>query len=356
MNMSYIKSSIQKLNGYISPPQKEYLAKLNQNESPFDVPQPIKDELAEKIRHTPWNRYPVNESPELMQKLADWHGVARNQIILGNGSNQLFQTLLTATISPGDNALYTPPTFSLYHLFMDIYQGKLLPVMHPPESEYPIDKVLDCIKTQQPRLIFLCSPNNPTGYEMSMDMVEAICAAAEGLVFFDEAYGEFSEQSAIPLLQRFDNLLVSRTFSKAFSLAGLRFGYFIGNELLIRELRKVNLPYNINLFTEMTALRLLDERKTMQRNIDYIKTEKKRLYMALQEINGLQATPSAANFILVKGPDDLDLFQALKDRGVLVRDVSSYPLLNGRQRITVGLQAQNNLLLKTLESIMQDYK
>jgi histidinol-phosphate aminotransferase len=353
---AFIKKSVLDLKGYASPPQKEFKAKLNQNESPFDVPQQLKDELSETIRNTCWNRYPVNESPDLKQKLADRHGVDVNQIILGNGSNQLFQTLLTATIAPGDKALYTPPTFSLYDLFMDIYEGELIEIMQTPDEEYPIDQVLSAIKEHNPKLIFICSPNNPTGYEVSLEMVERICKIAEGLVFFDEAYAEFTEQSAIPLLDKYENILISRTFSKAFSLAGLRFGYFIGRENVIRELRKVNLPYNINLFTEMVSLRLLDEQSRMQENIDFLKEERERMFALLKHIDGIHVTASAANFLLIKGPDNLNLFQELKDRGVLVRDVSSYPMLQGRQRITVGFKDENDLLLETLKSIMDDYK
>ena len=352
---TYFKRSVLELDGYSSPPQKEFKAKLNQNESPFDVPQAIKDELVEAIRKASWNRYPVNESPDLKLKLAERHGLDVNQIILGNGSNQLFQTLLTATVSPGDIALVTPPTFSLYDLYMNIYDGRLIEILHPPDEDYPIEQVLAAIDKQNPKLIFICSPNNPTGYELDMSMVEIICQKAKGLVFLDEAYGEFTKQTAIPLLHKYENLLISRTFSKAFSLAGLRFGYFVGRDNVIRELQKVNLPYNINLFTEMAAIRLLDEWAAMKANIDYLLAERIRLYNRLNEIEGLHASPSSANFLLVKGPDDLDLFQALKKHGVLVRDVSSYPLLAGRQRITVGFKAENDLLLETIQTIMDDY-
>ena len=351
---AYFKKSVLDLHGYTSPPQKEYRTKLNQNESPFDVPQHLKNELAEAAKKLAWNRYPVNESPALMEKLALRHGVKARQIVLGNGSNQLFQTLLTATIEPGDAVIYTPPTFSLYDLYTDIYNGELVEVLQPPGADYPTDKVLAAINAKNPKLVFICSPNNPTGAEIDLSIVERICRASTGLVFFDEAYGEFSDQSAIPLLEKYENLLISRTFSKAFSMAGLRFGYFVGNEPVIDQLRKVNIPYNVNLFTEMAALRLLDEEDEMRRQVHYIKDERDRVAVEMQAIDGITIFPSAANFILIKGPDFL--FQALKDRGVLVRDVSSYPLLSGHQRVSIGFKEENDLFLKTLKQIMDDYE
>ncbi len=351
----YFKKSVLKLHGYTSPPQKEYKAKLNQNESPFDVPDALKNELSDAAKKLAWNRYPLNESPALMQKLAQRHDVQPQQILLGNGSNQIFQTLLTATLEPGDAVLYTPPTFSLYDLYTDIYDGNLVEVLQAPGADYPIEKVLSAIKQNNPKLIFICSPNNPTGWEIDLSLVKDICKAASGLVFFDEAYGEFAEQSAIPLLPKYENLLVSRTFSKAFSMAGLRFGYFVGNEPVIAQLRKVNIPYNVNLFTEMVALRLLDSEAEMHKQVQYLKDERDRVAADMQKINGITVFPSAANFILIKGPDDLDLFRTLKDRGVLVRDVSSYPLLKGHQRVSIGFKDENDLFIETLETIMREY-
>ncbi len=351
---NYIKKSVLKLHGYTSPPQKEYKAKLNQNESPFDVPNLLKEELAEAAKNLEWNRYPLNESPALMEKLAQRHNVVSRQILLGNGSNQIFQTLLTATLEPGNAVLYTPPTFSLYDLYTDIYDGKLIEVLQAPGAAYPIEKVLAAIKEHNPKLVFICSPNNPTGWEIDLSLVEEICRATNGLVFFDEAYGEFTEQSAIPLLPKFENLLISRTFSKAFSMAGLRFGYFVGNEPVIDQLRKVNIPYNINLFTEMVALRVLDYESEMRMHVQYLKDERDRVALEMHKIDGITVFPSAANFILLKGPENLDLFRALKDRGVLVRDVSSYPLLTGHQRVSIGFKEENDLFLETLKNIMRD--
>ena len=348
----FFKQVVMDMEGYASPPQKAYRVKLNQNESPFDVPAPVKQELVEAAKQLAWNRYPINESPALAQKLAQRHRVRAQQILLGNGSNHLFQTLLTAALEPNDAVVYTVPTFSLYELYTDIYQGRRIEIPQSPGTAYPLEAVLRAIKQEQPRIVYLCSPNNPTGNEIDLDCVRSICRMTEGLVFFDEAYGEFSEQTAISLLEEFDNLIISRTFSKAFSMAGLRFGYFVANAPVIEQLRKVNLPYNVNLFTELVALRLLDFEKEMTENIAYLKQERERVYAELRKMRGLEVFPSNANFLLIRGPERINLFHELKERGILVRDVSSYPLLRGFQRVTIGFREENDLFLSTLAEIL----
>ncbi len=351
---NFFKPSVLNLEGYASPPQKQFKAKLNQNESPFDVPDDLKELCLKVMEKIEWNRYPINESPGLRHKLAERHEVAPEQILLGSGSNQIFQTLLTATLRPGDVSVVLPPTFSLYELFLNIYDGEVAEVLIEPDAkDFPLEQVLATINETQPKLTFLCSPNNPTGAELDLDHARAICEAAPGLVFFDEAYGEFSEQTAVLLLPQFDNLIISRTFSKAFSMAGLRFGYFITSPDIIAQLRKVNIPYNVNLFTEAVALMLLDHQELMQKNVDYLKTERDRMAMELRQMEKITVYPSAANFLLIKGPEEINLFAELKNRGVLVRDVGSYPLLGGFQRVSVGFRDENNLFLDTLKKIVE---
>ncbi|MDZ7723357.1 MAG: histidinol-phosphate transaminase [candidate division KSB1 bacterium] len=351
----YFKTSVLDLDGYSSPPQKEFKVKLNQNESPFDVPEEIKNRCIQRIEQLAWNRYPINNSQLLRDKLAARHAVSADQILLGNGSNQLFQTLLTAVLSPGDGVLLTPPTFSLYQLFAKIYDASIIEVMHPPDESYPLDKVLEKIKHESPRLVIVCSPNNPTGAEISLPDVENICRNAPGLVLFDEAYGEFSDREAVSLVQRHENLVVSRTFSKAFSMAGLRFGYLIAQRPVIQQLGKVNLPYNVNVFTEQVAMELLNHQSDLMQHVQYLQTERDRVYALLQRLSTVTVYPSAANYLLLKGPDDLDLFEALKKHGILVRDVGSYPLLQGHQRVTIGCKEENDLFLDALQRVMQEY-
>ncbi len=339
--------------GYVSPPQQNYRVKLNQNESPFDVPAQLKKELTEAALQLEWNRYPVYRSLPLTERLAERHGVLPEHILPGNGSNQLLQTVLMAALQPDEAVLYTVPTFSLYELYTDVFLGRSVELPQAPGAEYPMKAILTAVREQRPKIVFICSPNNPTGAEVDLESVRRICAAADGLVFFDEAYAEFTEQSAVDLLPHCPNLIVSRTFSKAFSMAGLRFGYLIASAEIIEQLRKVNLPYGVNIFTETAAVRLLDHEQELMRNVAYLKAERERLFSALSSMPGIEVFPSKANFLLLRSSAGVDLFQALKSRGVLVRDVSSYPLLKGCVRVTVGFHEENDLFLEVLTDVLR---
>jgi histidinol-phosphate aminotransferase len=344
----YFKKNIVNLSGYIPPPQEIMRAKLNQNESPFDLPDVFKKEVLQQALTLTWNRYPVNESPVLKERLAEWHGVLPEQILLGNGSNQLLQTLLSSTIESGEKVLYFPPTFGLFETFTTVFSGKKLELFQSPEKPFQLAETLSVIKEQQPKMVLLCSPNNPTGAEMDLRDVETICRAASGLVFMDEAYGEFSLQTAIPLVQSFPQLIISRTFSKAFSLAGLRLGYLISSVQNIEQLRKANLPYNINLLTELIAERLLFQKEMMLKQVADLAKERDWLYGEMQKIKAIRAFPSFANFILFRCPDGKAVFNKLKEHGILVRDVSGYPLLKNHLRVSVGHRRENEWFLDEL--------
>lgn len=350
------KPAVAALAGYEPPPQETMRAKLNQNESPFDLPRAFKERVLEEVLELAWNRYPVDGSPALREALARLHGQQPQQILLGNGSNQLLQTLLSGVVAPGSKVLFFPPTFGLFELFTTINGGEPLPMLSPPGSPFDLEQALELIRRHGPGLVLICSPDNPTGAELTPEQISTICAAAPGLVLVDEAYGEFSAFSAIPLLDRHENLIISRTFSKAFSMAGLRLGYLISSAANIAQLRKANLPYNINLITERIALRLLadpapllEQVAWIRREREWLQTEMTRLAEAVAgEERGLRVYPSAANFILFRVSNGKRTFRGLKEQGILVRDVSGYPLLQDHLRVNVGLHQENEWFLAAL--------
>jgi histidinol-phosphate aminotransferase len=354
VSTKYFKKSVAELPGYVSPPQTGMQAKLNQNESPFDVPQEIKDKLVKDFTKLEWNRYPLNESPVLKEKLAALHNVNSNQVLLGNGSNQLLQTLLTATIESGDKVLYCPPTFSLFELYVPTYGGQAVEFPIRPGNVFPIDSILETIESEKPKVVLLCSPNNPTGAEILRNDILKILDNYNGLLFLDEAYGEFSSWTAIPEIKNYENLIVSRTFSKAYSLAGLRFGYFIARKGVIDQLRKVNLPYNVNLLTEAVVSRLLEHQSEMVGQVEYLKSERNKMYEKLVKFEKIKAFPSQANFILFQCENSKKLFNQLQDLGVVVRDVSGYKHLKNHLRVNVGTIEENNLFIKALTTILNE--
>ncbi len=348
---NYFKSQVMDLPGYQSPPQSKGKAKLNQNESPFDVPKELKEKIVALARQLEWHRYPEHSSMRLRKKLSEWLGFDADSFVLGNGSNQLLQTLLNATVSDGQKVLICPPTFSLFDLFPPLYGAELINVYNKSDLQVDQEQVLEKIKSEKPRLILLCSPNNPTGAEISLGFLEKVLELSPNLVLWDEAYAEFTDQSALELLPKYENLIISRTFSKAFSIAGLRFGYFIAQPHITAQLLKVNLPYNINLFTESVALTLLENKSLLFEQVQYIRKQRDGLYRDLCNIESIEVFPTSANFILFRVHNGKRVFNALKERGILVRDVSGYPLLQNCLRVNAGTESENSLFIDALKEV-----
>lgn len=346
-----VKPEIRALEGYIAPPQSNILVKLNQNENSCDIPEEIKREVLDAIYHQPWSRYPMYDPPELREKLATQWGVSPDQILLGNGSNQIIYLLGTAIISPGDKVLLSPPTFSLYELVAKIFQAQILSV--DQYSNFTLNEE-EILKTgTQAKLAFFASPNNPTGRMFSLTFLEALLQNTSGLVVWDEAYGEFAQETAIPLIQNYSNLLILKTFSKL-GLAGIRLGYLIGNSKLIGELKKANIPYNINRFTLSAILKFLENTQWLKEQIQRIIQEREKMYQALCTIPRIVPYPSSSNFILFQTPDGKKVFNGLKEKGVLVRPVNSHPLLRDCLRVTIGTSEENQIFIDTLRIVVEE--
>ena len=349
------KKSVLDLDGYTAPPQHQVEAKLNQNENPFDIPAELKQKIFQQASQIEWNRYPTYESPRIRENLAKLYDVHPNQIVLGSGSNQLLVILLSAILDSSKSVLFCPPTFGLFEHYSSIYQANIIRVYRAPGQDFPIKEVEREIRLKKPELLLLDSPTNPTGAEIPVAMIEKICEISSGLILVDEAYAEFCDNSVLPFIKRFPNLIISRTFSKAFSLAGMRFGYLVGDEKVVEQLRKVNIPYNINLFTELVVNTLLENRSALEGNIRFIKTERQWLYEQLCAIPNITVYPSSANFLLMKVPDGKGVFQGLKGEGVLVRDVGSYPLLKDHLRVNVGTHEENCIFIDKLKSVISTF-
>ncbi len=227
--------AIQKLKGYTAPPQREVRAKLNQNENPYEISDTIKEQIINGMQSLLWGRYP-QYVPLLREKLADKYNRTKEEILTGNGSNQLSYALFTALTEKGDQVLSAPPTFSLFDLVEKIHRVKSIHVDLLGDFSLDADPFIRASKNA--KLTLMVSPNNPTGNEIALDVLKRICEAAKGFVFWDEAYAEFTDKTAVPLLDDYPNLIISRTFSKAFSLAGLRAGYLIAHPQIIEAVQK----------------------------------------------------------------------------------------------------------------------
>jgi len=291
----------------------------------------------------------------LHERLADFSGWTPEGIIAGNGSNELIQACLMVTVGRKTAVLINEPTFALYRQVATVLEGNVIAVRLNSNLAYDVDALLEAIVTHEPQVTIICSPNNPTGCLLRDDDLRWLLKTTSGLVIVDEAYHEFAEHSVVPLLREHENLIVLRTFSKAMALAALRTGYLLAAPALVREIGKAVLPYNLNAVSQIAAEVALEMYQNEVRPlVREIITERARLYEALAQLNGLTPFPSRANFILVKSViDPKRVFAELIDHGILIRDVSSYALLEDCFRVSVGTPAENDALLETLQEIMR---
>jgi histidinol-phosphate aminotransferase len=330
--------------------------KLNQNENPWGVPEAVRAETLRRMESRSWSRYPDFVPASLHEKLAafaDWHA---DGVVAGNGSNELIQATLMVTVGEGSRVLISEPTFALYRQVTTVLGGEVLSVPLNNELGFDVAALRKTIERDAPDVVILCSPNNPTGCRIDDDELEQLLTTTDGFVVIDEAYFEFSGRTVVPLLKRYANLLVFRTFSKAMALAGLRVGYLLAAPELAREVAKAVLPYNLNAFSQTAAEVVVDMYDAELRpTVERVVAERERLFKELENIKGLAPVRSCANFMVVrsaiKPPRVYD--ELLERFGVLIRDVSGYPMLTDYFRVSVGTPAENDRLLRGLRDVFE---
>jgi histidinol-phosphate aminotransferase len=352
--LALIKPSVRAQAAYtLSAPKAR--RKLNQNESPYDLPPVVKQEVLAEVAATPWQRYPEFAPPALLERLASRYGWRADGTLVGNGSNELIQATLSVTLGAGDVVVAPSPTFSLYRLLTNVLGGRYRPVALGPDFEFDIDAVIETAERERARVVVLNSPNNPTGSALPEGAVERVLARTGALVICDEAYQEFGGPTAIPLLAHTSRLVVLRTFSKALGAAGLRFGLALAHPAIAREIAKGKLPYNVNIVTLATAAAVLRHEALLADRTAEIIESRQRFVRRVQGVAGLTMFPSAANFVLIRceSRPAREVFQRLMDEdGILVRDVSGSPELEDCLRISVGTPEDMEAAAAALERIL----
>lgn len=349
-----IKDSVLALRPYSLSPHRASV-KLNQNENPWDAPAEIKQETLNRLKDRAWSRYPDFRPQRLHERLAEFSGWQPVGIIAGNGSNELIQALLMVTIGEGKRVLITEPTFALYRQITTVLGGKVGSVPLDRNFQFNVAALIKEISQTQPDVTIICSPNNPTGCVISDDHLVALSKTARGLIVVDEAYHEFANHSAVSLLSDHQNLIVLRTFSKAMAMAALRVGYLLASPELVGEIAKAVLPYNLNALSQIAAEVAIEMFESkLKPLVEAICAERDRLYVELASIPGVVPIQSQANFMLVRSNQKPKrVFAELLKRDILVRDVSSYPMLNDYFRVSVGTREENDLLLQGLREVLK---
>ena len=354
--LQHIRPAVRDRSEYIVDMPEGIDVKLNQNESPFDLPAGLKQELLDAHAQVEMNRYPSEQPEALRHALAEYDGVDPDQILVGNGSNEITYTFGLAFLDPGDPVVLPRPMFSLYEKVMRLQEADLTIV--PPQDDFGFDA--DALATAAAEtdavLTILTTPNNPTGLAMTLDELEQVVTASSGFVVIDEAYVEFNpEGTAIDLLEQHPNVLILRTLSKGFGLAGARLGYLLAHPAVVTELMKARLPFMVDRFAEQTALAVLRRPDLIEDRVSRIEASITTLTEALQAMEGVEVVPSQANFVVFTTPLPADTLQdRLADRGVLVRNMGGYPELEGYLRVSAGTEKENNAFLDALDVSLEE--
>ena len=335
-------------------PQKIVPVALNVNENTHPVPADVAADIVERVARAigGLNRYPDREFTELRESFARYlgHGVQAADIWAANGSNEVLQHILQAFGGPGRSLLGFSPTYSMYPLLAAGTGTAWLSGRRDAEYELSAATAASQIEDLDPDIVILCAPNNPTGTPLSLETIEAAYDAARGIVIVDEAYAEFmpeGEPSALTLLPGRPRLLVSRTMSKAFAFAGARVGYLAADPAVVDALRLVRLPYHLSALTQAAALAALDHAPEMLAMVGEIRIQRDRLVRELARL-GYRPHRSGSNFVLFGGVDDPHaVFEALLERGVLIRDIG----IPNHLRVSAGTEAETTAFLEALAAL-----
>ena len=347
------RSDVAAMEGYHSP-QVSVRVRLNTNESPYPPPAQWQHDLAAEVGKLEYHRYPDRSASALRQAIGELHGVGPEWVFAANGSNEVIQTVCLTYAGAGRCVAVFEPTYALHSHLARLSGASVVTGARNPDftlSEAEIDRV---VSEAAPAITFLCSPNNPTGDLARPELVRHVVETSPGLVLVDEAYGQFAPWSAQVLLTEESPLIVSRTYSKTWSMAGVRLGYLLAPPWLVAELEKVVLPYHLDSLKQAAGILALQYVDDMRARVELLVAERERMTASLRLLD-VELWPSSSNFILFR-PRHADanrVWQGLVDRSVLVRNCASWPGLSGCLRVTVGTPEEDTEFLAALAEVLK---
>lgn len=325
---------------------------ISANENPRPVPYEVQDQIAKAIAQVDLNRYPDPLANDLRTLIGKAWGYPKEHVLLGNGGDELLFNLALAWGGAGRTLLTTPPTFSVYEANAQLTETNVVAI--PRRKDFSLDEeaILERVSAGDIDYAIITNPNNPTGNSVDTAFLKQLLETTDALIMVDEAYGEFGGESMIPYLDDYPNLVVLKTFSKAYSLAGVRLGYIMANPAIIQEFIKVRQPYSVDAVSQAIGTAVYQNRALLQPGIDDIIAERAKLIEALNGLPSIEAFPSDANFILVRISNAGQIWEELYQRGILVRDFSKAAGLEDCLRITVGTEQENERLIEALRDIL----
>lgn len=352
-----IKPSVRALQGMRPFKVDPELHRLQWNENPFDFPADLKEEVLQRLARTPWSRYPLGfRAVDLIDVIARFYDLPNDMVVVGNGSSDILRIAIQAVLEPGDHMVTLAPTFGAYR-GQALSQGATVhEVSLDPVQDFalPIDAVIEAAAAQHARLVVICAPNNPTGTVYTLDDLRRIVRGTSGLVIIDEAYAEFAGQNLLPLLSEAENVILTRTFSKAFAMAGVRVGYALAPASIAGELQKLVNTFTLSPFSEIAAMVALENMDRFRPLIEQVVAERVRLTANLAALPGLHVFPSGTNFLLVhlnRPAQDAHAYLVTQHR-ILVTNMAMYPGYEEYLRISVGSAEENELVVNGLRDYL----
>lgn len=348
--MNYFRKSIHEMSGYIpgeQPPLGSKIIKLNSNENAY-LPSQKALKVLQEIDGEMLRRYPDPTAKQFRLVAGQVLGVPDDWIVVGNGSDDLLNLIVRAVGETGKQVVCPSPTYVLYRTLAEIQDAEFLEVPYPDDYQLPVDLLI----AAQGAVTFVASPNSPSGTAISVADLDKLAKGLSGILVIDEAYVDFAENNALELTKKYNNVIVLRTLSKGYSLAGLRLGFGIANPALIAELNKIKDSYNVDALAYLVGAAAIADQNYKTANAEKIKASRSKLALSLKEL-GFDIWPSQTNFLLVRPPngDSERIYQRLKVEGILIRYFNQ-PRLADKLRITVGTEEQNQILIQTLKGIL----
>jgi histidinol-phosphate aminotransferase len=336
---------------------EEKIVKLNLNENFAIQNDNIQKLLLDACQNIDVRAYPPPRGSLAIKAISSFLGFSESEISVANGADEIMDLLMKVFIRKGSKILVVEPSFPMYTFFAQLYGGSAVPVLLRPDFSLDVDAVLNKAD-KDTRLLFVCSPNNPTGNQFREADIKRLLQEFKGVVVVDEAYVDFAQGSVINWVREFDNLVVLRSFSKAFGLAGLRLGYLVSNKSIVEYVQRVVGPFNVNSVTQQTIALALEKWSYFKQQINSVVNEREWLMKQLKQIDGVNPYPSEANFILFKVTKDsltsATVVERMENRNVLVKDRGHLPLLENCIRVTVGTRNMNEAFLSALKESLEE--
>ena len=350
MDPKWLRTTVTDLQLYYNPKIVGSPLRMDTNTNPLGENPACKDALRECLEMD-LEQYPSTYGDNLRKELASHYGLHMDNIVVGNGSDEILDIIFKTFMEPGGNVVMAYPAYSLHGWFAKINGGGATEV--DLKADYQLD--VDAMLKAPGNLVIVCTPNNPTSNTFRKKDVLRLVEESKRPVVVDEAYGEFAGESFIPLVDRYPNLIVTRTFSKAYALAGMRIGYSIANKELTLAMQKVKVPYSLNKVAEHVGVKALRDQEFVRRTVEVVSSERKRLEKGLSDL-GFQVYPSEANFILFKCPKSSEeIVKRLAAKNVMIRDFGKKRMLENCARTTIGTREQNDELLLRLGEVMREW-